>query len=62
MDKKVPIGISLKKELVERIDANKGDLSRSLYIQRMILKALGDESDRGSQVGSPARSPQKRRR
>ena len=38
MDHKIPIGISLSKEVVYRIDARHGDIPRSRYIQRALEK------------------------
>ena len=38
MDHKIPIGISLSKEMVYTIDARRGDIPRSRYIQRALEK------------------------
>ncbi len=33
-------GISMEKEIWEKIDAERGDISRSLYIRRLVKKEL----------------------
>jgi len=39
MDNVLTVAISLPKEMVERIDEDRGDITRSRYILRMIEKA-----------------------
>ena len=41
MEHKIPIGISLSKEMVYTIDARRGDIPRSRYIQRALEKLCG---------------------
>ena len=39
MAESIPIGISLRKSILERLDADRHDTSRSRYILRLIEKA-----------------------
>lgn len=43
MQNKIGKGISLSKDTVKRIDMERGDVSRSRYITRLLEKAYGGE-------------------
>ncbi|MBA2267168.1 MAG: hypothetical protein H0W19_02360 [Nitrosopumilus sp.] len=40
LDKNIPIGVSLRVELINLIDNKRGDISRSRYILRLIESGL----------------------
>ena len=42
------IGISFPNEIVEKVDAIRGDVSRSRYVSRILEKELGLKSVEGS--------------
>ena len=44
VQKYTPIGISFPKELIEKIDKERGDVSRSRFIQRILEKKYGISS------------------
>jgi hypothetical protein len=48
MDHKIPIGISLSEEIVYTIDARRGDIPRSRYIQRALEKLCGTRGQEGT--------------
>jgi len=41
MQSKIAVGISLPKTVISRIDIERGDISRSRYVLRLIEKTLG---------------------
>jgi hypothetical protein len=48
MQKSIPIGVSMTKDLLSKIDLERGDVSRSRYLQKIVekayaVKALGDK-------------------
>jgi hypothetical protein len=45
MDHKIPIGISLSEEMVYTIDARRGDIPRSRYIQRALEQLCRKSKD-----------------
>ena len=46
----IPVGISLPAEMIERIDKERGDITRSRYVLRMIERSLSVKSpDRNHQ-------------
>ena len=45
MDHKIPIGISLSEEMVYTIDARRGDIPRSRYIQRALERICRKEQE-----------------
>jgi metal-responsive CopG/Arc/MetJ family transcriptional regulator len=44
MQKSVAIGVSLTKEILAKIDTERGDVSRSRYILRLIEKNVRDNN------------------
>jgi hypothetical protein len=40
--RKIPFGFSLTRELVQRIDYEKGDISRSRFVLRLLERSLTD--------------------
>lgn len=60
----VPIGISLPREIIHRIDLDRKDIPRSRYMLRLIEKAYADENriimkeptQTGSRLGTSSQS------
>ena len=44
MQKSVAIGLSLTKEILAKIDTERGDVSRSRYILRLIEKSVSNNA------------------
>jgi metal-responsive CopG/Arc/MetJ family transcriptional regulator len=47
MQKSVAVGVSLTKEILSKTDIERGDVSRSRYIQRLIEKDVCDNNKGG---------------
>jgi metal-responsive CopG/Arc/MetJ family transcriptional regulator len=47
MQKSVAVGVSLTKEILSKIDTERGDVSRSRYILRLIEKDVCDNNKGG---------------
>ena len=47
MQDSVPVGVSLPKKLMARIDMERGDVNRSRFLLRLVEKAYGIE-DKGA--------------
>jgi hypothetical protein len=43
-------GVSLSKQILQRIDINRGDISRSKYIQRVLEKHLDNDNKGAEQI------------
>lgn len=48
LKRKTTTGISLDKEMWNRIDKERGDVSRSRYVLRLIEKSINDFQDKNS--------------
>ena len=56
---KVATGISIPKNLKDRIDLDRGDISRSRYILRILEKVYGrEESNKNNALNESRREPQ----
>jgi metal-responsive CopG/Arc/MetJ family transcriptional regulator len=44
MQKSVAIGVSLTKEILAKIDTERGDISRSCYLRRLVQKAYAGDN------------------
>lgn len=47
MQRMVSTGLSIPKDLFERIDRERGDVPRSVYIRRLIERGIKHERDAG---------------
>jgi hypothetical protein len=45
MKKVVITGLSIRKELLQRIEAERGDISRSRFLSRLVEDALGPDTN-----------------
>lgn len=43
MQKSIAVGVSLTKDILSKIDNERGDISRSLYLRRLVNKAYAVE-------------------
>jgi hypothetical protein len=52
MQQSIAVGISLTKDILSKIDNERGDISRSLYLQRLVQKAYAVEilDDKGKKL------------
>jgi hypothetical protein len=44
INESIPVGISLPREVISRIDLDRKDISRSKYMLRLIQKAYGEKN------------------
>ena len=58
MQDKVATGISLPKKLKDKIDVDRGDISRSRYILRILKMYGSDESNKNNALNESRRKPQ----
>ena len=57
MQKYSQVGISFPKDILSKMDAKRGDVSRSRYMLRLLEKVLQTDSTSGERANQSAESP-----